>query len=59
MRSITNHNSWQDLNEYLTTLTTSNKSSLAGTIFENLCKYYLQTAPHYKSKLKKVWLLVL
>ena len=39
MRSITNHNSWQDLNEYLTTLTTSNKSSLAGTIFETLCKY--------------------
>ena len=57
MRSITNHNSWQDLNEHLTTLTTSKKSSLAGTIFENLCKYYLQTAPHYKTKLKKVWLL--
>jgi len=57
MKAILEHNSWEDLNKYLTSLTTSDKSSLAGTIFENVSKYYLQTAPHYKSKLKNVWLL--
>ncbi|MDA8967047.1 DEAD/DEAH box helicase family protein, partial [Planktomarina temperata] len=57
MKIITDYDSFQDLNKHLASLTTSNKQNLAGVIFENLCKYYLQTAPHYKSKLKQVWLL--
>ena len=57
MKAIIDHDSWESLNEYLTSLTTSDKSSLAGIIFENVSKYYLQTAPHYKTKFKNVWLL--
>ena len=57
MKAIIEQNSWKDLNLYLASLTTSDKSSLAGIIFEHVSKYYLQTAPHYKSKLKNVWLL--
>ena len=48
--------SWKDLNETLSRLTKSKQSKLAGDIFEYLTKLYLQTAPQYKSKLKKVYL---
>ena len=48
--------SWKDLNKILESYTKSNKSKLAGDVFEYLTKLYLQTAPQYKSKLKKVYL---
>ena len=48
--------SWKDLNKILENYTKSNRSKLAGDVFENLSKLYLQTAPQYKSKLKKVYL---
>ena len=49
--------SWKDLNITLSKFTKSNQSKLAGDIFEYLTKLYLETAPQYKSKLKKVYLL--
>ena len=49
--------SWKDLNITLSQFTKSNQSKLAGDIFEYLTKLYLETAPQYKSKLKKVYLL--
>jgi predicted helicase len=45
------------LNKKLEEFTKSNQSKLAGDIFENVCKYFLQTAPQYQTKLKNVWLL--
>jgi len=54
---IQNAKSWKDLNKTLESFTKSNRSKLAGDIFEYLTKLYLETAPHYKSKLKKVYLL--
>ena len=57
MNILSQYNSWNDLNIHLTLLTTSGKSKEAGDIFESVCKYYLETTPHYKSKLKNVWLL--
>ena len=48
--------SWKDLNKILESYTKSNRSKLAGDVFEHLTKLYLQTAPQYKSKLKKVYL---
>ena len=57
MRKISESRSWKQLNEVLSSLTTSKKSKEAGDIFEHVCKYYLETAPQYQSKLKKVWLL--
>ena len=57
MRKISESKSWKELNEVLSSLTTSKKSKEAGDIFEYVCKYYLETAPQYQSKLKKVWLL--
>ena len=50
-------NSWKELNKNLEKLTKSNRSKVAGDIFEYLTKLYLETAPQYKSKLKKVYLL--
>ena len=50
---IQNSESWKDLNETLSKLTKSKQSKLAGDIFEYLTKLYLETAPQYKSKLKK------
>ena len=41
-------NSWSDLNKKLEEFTKSNQSKLAGDIFENVCKYFLQTAPQYQ-----------
>src|SRR5210317_990893 len=53
---IQNAKSWKDLNNTLSQFTKSNQSKLAGDIFEYLTKLYLETAAHYKSKLKKVYL---
>ncbi len=57
MKTILQYNTWGELNDYLSELTNSGKQKQAGDIFENLCKYYLLTAPHYRSKPKNVWLL--
>ena len=54
---VHNATSWKDLNKTLESFTKSNRSKLAGDIFEYLTKLYLETAPHYKSKLRKVYLL--
>ena len=54
---LSNTSSWHELNKKLEELTTSAQSKLAGDIFENVCKYFLQTAPKYQTKLKSVWLL--
>ena len=54
---IQNSKSWNDLNNTLSKFTKSNQSKLAGDIFEYLTKLYLETAPQYKTKLKKVYLL--
>ena len=56
MKIISEFNNWKNFNEYLSELTNSGEQK-AGDIFENLCKHYLLTAPHYRSKLKNVWLL--
>jgi hypothetical protein len=51
MRSLklfSNASSWGDLNKKLEELTKSGQSKLAGDIFENVCKYFLQTAPQYQ-----------
>jgi hypothetical protein len=52
LKLLSSSNSWNDLNKKLEELTTSNQSKLAGDIFENVCKYFLQTAPQYQTKLK-------
>jgi len=57
VRKISESKSWKQLNKVLSSLTASKKSKEAGDIFEHVCKYYLETAPQYQSKLKKVWLL--
>ena len=53
---IQNSKSWKDLNKTLESFTKSNRAKLAGDIFEYLTKLYLETAPQYKSKLKRVYL---
>jgi len=57
VKKISESKSWKQLNEVLSSLTISQRSKEAGDIFEHVCKYYLETAPQYQSKLKKVWLL--
>jgi predicted helicase len=57
LKLLSNASSWGDLNKKLEEFTKSNQSKLAGDIFENVCKYFLQTAPQYQTKLKNVWLL--
>jgi superfamily II DNA or RNA helicase len=54
---LSSSNSWNDLNKKLEELTKSGQSKIAGDIFESLCKYFLQAAPQYQTKLKNVWLL--
>ena len=54
---IQSSESWKDLNKTLESFTKSNKSKLAGDIFEYLTKLYLETAPQYSSKLRRVYLL--
>ena len=57
LKLLSNVNSWNDLNKKLEEFTKSNQAKVAGDIFENVCKYFLQTAPQYQTKLKNVWLL--
>jgi len=57
LKLLSSSYSWSILNRKLEELTTSGQSKLAGDIFENICKYFLQTAPQYQTKLKNVWLL--
>jgi hypothetical protein len=52
LKLLTNTSSWYALNKKLEELTKSGQSKLAGDIFENLSKYFLQTAPQYQTKLK-------
>ena len=54
---ISSSSSWEKLNKKLTTYTTSNKTKLAGDIYERVVQLYLQSDPKYQSKLKSVWLL--
>ena len=54
---LSSSTSWSNLNKKLEEFTKSNQSKLAGDIFENVCKYFLQTAAQYQTKLKNVWLL--
>jgi superfamily II DNA or RNA helicase len=49
--------SWFALNKKLEELTKSGQAKFAGDIFEDVCKYFLETAPQYQTKLKNVWLL--
>ena len=48
--------SCKNLNKTLESFTKSNRSKLAGNMFEYLTKLYFETAPQYKSKLKRVYL---
>jgi hypothetical protein len=50
-------NSWGDLKKKLEELTKSRQAKFAGSTFESVCKYFLQTAPQYQTKLKNVRLL--
>jgi predicted helicase len=54
---LSSTSSWSELNKKLEELTRSGQAKFAGDIFENVCKYFLQTAPQYQTKLKNVWLL--
>ena len=54
---ISSSSSWEQLNKKLTSYTTSNKTKLAGDIYERVVQLYLQSDPKYQSKLKHVWLL--
>ena len=49
--------SWFELNKTLAKLIKQGKAKFAGDIFEVLVKIYFETAPQYKSKIKKVYLL--
>ena len=49
---LSSSSSWSDLNKKLEEFTKSGQAKLAGDIFENVCKYFLQTAPQYQIKLK-------
>jgi superfamily II DNA or RNA helicase len=57
LKLLTSVFSWNELNKKLEELTKSGQAKFAGDIFENVCKYFLQTAPQYQTKLKNVWLL--
>ena len=51
---ISSSGSWEQLNRKLATYTTSNKTKLAGDIYERVVQIYLQSDPKYQSKLKSV-----
>ena len=57
LKLLSSTSSWSNLNKKLEELTKSGQAKFAGDIFENVCKYFLQTAPQYQTKLKNVWLL--
>jgi superfamily II DNA or RNA helicase len=48
---------WVQLDKQLEKLTKSSQSKLAGDTFELFTKYYLETAPQYRTLFKKVYLL--
>jgi predicted helicase len=57
LKLLTSAPSWYALNKKLEELTKSRQAKFAGSTFESVCKYFLQTAPQYQTKLKNVWLL--
>ena len=57
LKLLSSSSSWHELNKKLEELTKSGQAKFAGDVFENVCKYFLQTAPQYQTKLKNVWLL--
>jgi len=57
LKFLSKTSSWYELSKKLEELTKSGQAKFAGDIFENVCKYFLQTAPQYQTKLKNVWLL--
>lgn len=57
LKLLSSTSSWSDLNKKLEELTKSGQSKFAGDVFENVCKYFLQTTSQYQTKLKNVWLL--
>ena len=57
LKILSNTTSWNNLNQKLEELTKSKRAKEAGDVFENLCKYFLETHSIYQTKLKKVWLL--
>ena len=59
LKLLSNVISWYALNKKLEELTKSNQSKLAGDIFENVCKYFLQTTPQYQTKLKNCYVCLL
>ena len=54
---IASSKNWQQLDVHLERLTKSAQSKLAGDVFELVVKYYLETAPQYRTLFKKVYLL--
>jgi hypothetical protein len=48
LKLISTSSSWSDLNKKLEELTKSGQAKFAGDIFENVCKYFLQTVPQYQ-----------
>ena len=57
LKLLSSYTNWSNLNKKLEEFSKSNQSKLAGDIFENVCKYFLETAPQYQTKLKNIWLL--
>jgi hypothetical protein len=57
LKTLSTATSWNNLNQKLEELTKSKRAKEAGDVFENLCKYFLETHSIYRTKLKKVWLL--
>ena len=54
---IQSSKSWRDLDRTIKKLIKNKQTTLAGSIFENLTKLYLEVSPEYKTKLSKVYLL--
>ena len=54
---ILSSKNWSQLNDQLSQLTLYDQTVLGGSTFALFVKYYLETSPIYKSKLKNVWLL--
>jgi hypothetical protein len=48
LKLVSSSNSWHELNKKLEELTKSGQAKFAGDVFENVCKYFLQTAPQYQ-----------
>ena len=57
IKIIQSAKSWRDLDRTIKKLIKNKQTTLAGSIFENLTKLYLEVSPEYKTKLSKVYLL--